>query len=228
MKRNCFGILLVVTGLVHCKNEEAVYRRKFIQLEHWAIHLTDGRTPGVDADAIVDCLQVRNLINKLQRGEPEKVTKTYTKIYDYQGTKVALDDLIAIEDELVAQGASYEDERVVEFQECLSKMKQRFIEFTLPLLGNAEIARTTNMHLIKEWCAKKGKSDCILLSWGSVDEEALLRKATAKQFRQFCIDLKDFLYDLMYSCPKGRECFKQTYLSPDKWDKFDADFKEIH
>jgi hypothetical protein len=92
-------------------------------------------------------------------------------------------------------------------------MRNTFINFTKPLLGEAEIARQTNMHLIEEWCFKSNRTDSLLLHWGKIDEKEALEKASAQEFYSFCVDLKSFLHDLMFNCPKARELFKQRRIS---------------
>lgn len=222
-------IVLSIALLISCFTLKT--KHFFVELEHIALKLVDGQTPGMNADAIVDCLQVRNAINKTLRGQPNPATKTFIKNYKLWGQEVSLNDLIKIETDLTHKGLGFSDKKWQEFFECLNRMKQEFADFTKPLLGEAELARSTNMHLIKEWCEKTNKHDTLLLSWGSDDEEALLNAATAQEFKTFLLDLRAFLHDLMYNCPKGREQFKEKYLTGttpeeinNKWTSFDKSF----
>jgi hypothetical protein len=57
----------------------------------------------------------------------------------------------------------------------------------------------------------------VLLDWGTPNEKELFRKISAHDLGQFCIDLKNFLYDLMYSCPKAREQFKNKYITETRY-----------
>lgn len=204
LKKMVFPILLLFS--THFYTIRSEHKHHFITLEHWALRLVDGKTPGMNGDACIDCLQVRGLINKLLRGEPNPATKTFIKSYELDGVKVSLDDLVTMEIEGTITNKKG-------FDACLSAMKEEFINFTEPLLGEAEIARQTNIHLVHEWCEKSGRHDSLILNWGTVDERKLLQEASAQEFRQFCLDLKNFLHDLMYNCPKGRDHFKQEQLS---------------
>lgn len=199
-------------------------KHNHVQLTHPALRLIDGFTPGMDADSIVDCLQVRNLINTLQYGEPHFETRTFVKKYNLSDKKVSLNDLVKLETEFIEKNLSHNDVLYKQLLDCLALMKDEFITFTKPLLGQAELKRNATMKLIHEWCEKKDRHDSLLLSWGTVDEERTLREASTREFHQFTIDLRDFLQDLMYSCPKGRNKYKKEHLDPNKWDKFDKSF----
>lgn len=200
--------LLLSIGALYAKHAEQNHH--FVILTNKALELTDGKNPGMNGDACIDCLQVRNLINELVLGKKDPATKTYIKQYNFDGKKVSLHDLVLIEQsgKLIPGTAEY-----AEFQTCLNAMKQAFVTFTEPLLGEAELMRNTTIKLVEEWCIKSGNHDSIMLSWGSVDEKKLLQGATATQFELFCLDLKTFLHDLMFNCPKGRELFKSERLS---------------
>lgn len=208
-KQLFFSIALLISiGKLYTKNQE--HGHTFVTLKNPALELTDGKNPGMNGDACIDCLQVRNLINELVLGKKDSATKTYIKQYDLNGKKVSLHDLVIIEQsgQLKAGTPEYQA-----FQACLNEMKEVFVAFTEPLLGQAELMRNTTIELVKEWCIKSGNPNSILRSWGSVDEKKLLQDATATQFQQFCLDLKTFLHDLMFNCPKGRELFKSERLS---------------
>ncbi|MCF7900507.1 hypothetical protein K9K77_03285 [Candidatus Babeliales bacterium] len=208
------------------KIEHPHHRRKFIKLTHWAIRLVDGIPGAIDENALLDSLQTRNFINKLLKGTPDAKTKTYIKDYTLDGKKVSLNDLVKIEQEAIKQNPN-NPALSDEFKACLSKMKLDFKIFTKPLLDNAEEARETNMKLIKQWAHLAGRLKSLLLHWGAIDEDATLKAASAEEFHDFCVDLKEFLHDLMYSCPKAREFFKKAFLPEHEWAKFDKAFEEI-
>lgn len=182
----------------------------FINLTHPALEAVDGRSPGLNDASIIDCLQVRGLINELIHGKPDPKTRTFKKGYSFNGQLVSLEDLVQLEIDgtMTPHNRLYQD-----FRNCLQAMRNTFIDFTKPLLGEAEIARKTNMHLIEEWCKKSNRTDSLLLHWGKIDEKEALEKASAQEFYSFCIDLKNFLHDLMFNCPKARELFKQRRIS---------------
>jgi hypothetical protein len=206
MTKQIFSLVLLISFFQKTHTENHV----FITLEHWAIPAIDGRSPGMNGDSLIDCLQVRGLINELIHGKPDQKTRTFKKVYSFNNQLVSLEDLVKFEadNNLTSNHILYE-----EFRECLKAMRETFVDFTKPLLGEAEVARQTNMHLIEEWCNKSNRQDSLLLHWGKVDEKDTLEKACAKEFYSFCVDLKNFLHDLMYNCPKARELFKVQRLS---------------
>lgn len=212
VKHVFFSVLLLISS-IHYSFSHSGHHHNFIKLEHWAIHLTDGKTPGMDGDACTDCLQARGQINKLIHGQKDRQTGQYIKKYELDGKKVALEDLIKIE-------AEYGDHIVLKngqpwkpYYNCLQSMKYDFIEFSESLMGEANTTRNTTMHLIEEWCKKSGRHNSLLHNWGTEDERELLLKSSATDFHQLILDLKNFLHDLMYSCPKGRELFKVERIS---------------
>jgi len=200
-------------------------KHTFIKLEHPALHIIDGETPGMNSNSVLDCLKVRNVVNTLLHGEADKATHTYQKKYNVNSQLVALNDLVRLEETYNTKNMTFDPTLRQEFNLVLNKMKQEFMNFTRPLLGQAAAARRTNLHLIQEWCAKTNRPHSLLLNWGAIEEEAALLRASAIEFKQFCNDLKDFLHDLMYSCPKGRQLFKEHHLPHSEWEKFDASFR---
>jgi hypothetical protein len=202
-----------------------VHRRKFIKLHHWAITLVDGIPGAIDENAILDSLKTRNFINKMLKGTPDAKTKTYLKDYELDGKKVSLNDLVKIEEEAVKRSPQ-NPAHTEAFKECLAAVKLDFKLFTKPLLEEAEEAKDINMKLVKEWAKTAGREESMLLHWGAVDEEATLKATSAKEFHAFAVDLKEFLHDLMYSCPKAREQFKKAFLPENEWTNFDKAFEE--
>lgn len=212
MRQIFFSVLLLISSF----NDTFANRKhhhNFIKLNHWAINLTDGKTPGMNGDACIDCLQTRGQINKLINGQKDPKTGGYIKKYNLDGNKVALADLIEIEAEFSDHIVLKDGQYWKAFYDCLAAMKQDFIDFSESLLGEAEAMRNTTIHLIQEWCEKAGRYDSLLHSWGTEDERAILLKSNATEFHQLILDLKNFLHDLMYSCPKGRELFKIERIS---------------
>ncbi len=99
------------------------------------------------------------------------------------------------------------------YNKCLHEIKEEFLKFTAPLLSEAEVTRNTTLLIVKEWCKKADREKSIMLNWGKADHEKLLFASSARTFRRFCRDLKNFLHDLMFNCPKGRELFKKERVS---------------
>jgi|GEM_PF-3434648 len=206
MTKQIFSLVLLISFFQQTQTESHI----FVKLTDPVLNAIDGRSPGMNGDSLIDCLQVRGLINELLYGKPDQKTKTFKKVYNFNNQLVSLEDLVKFEadNNLTPNHPLYK-----EFRDCLKAMRETFVNFTKPLLGEAEIARQTNMHLIEEWSKKANRENSLLLHWGKVDEKETLEKACAKEFYLFCIDLKSFLHDLMFNCPKARELFKSQRLS---------------
>lgn len=174
--------------------------------------IIDGHNPGVNADILVDIFKVRNAINELLQGQ--KKNGIVTSRYQYKGASITLTDLSHIFDNLEAQGVSHTDPDYIEAQQCLSAMMDDIIKISDALLAKeAKFIQNIVIKIVHTWAHKSGRNNSFLLQWGRPDERALFKKLSAHDLRQFCVDLKNFLYDLMFSCPKARQQFKEKYLT---------------
>lgn len=192
--------LLLVASYAHCNAE--THRHRFTHVA--GTEVIDGHTPGVNADVVAKILQIRNAINRLLQD----------KKYDYQGTLIALSDLTTIFADLEKNGINHNDESYRAAQHCLSDMIEDLIRFTDAFVENeAPFIQKMVSKIIHNWAHRSGRHNSLLLQWGAVDEKEVFRKISAEQLGQFCLDLKNFLYDLLFSCPKAREQFKEKYLT---------------
>lgn len=215
-----FSIALLITMSVNAFGDNEVHRHRFTHVQ--GTEIVDGHNPGVHGDVIVDLFKVRNALNGLLHGE--KKNGTIIKKYNYKDTPVDLTDLISIFDNLEAQGVSYDHEDYKAALKCLHEMIENFITFSESFLSKeTPFIQKRVIKIIQNWAHKSGRHNSLLLHWGSADEKELFRKISAAELGQFCIDLKNFLYDLMYSCPKAREQFKSKYITEARYgDKYVA------
>lgn len=206
---------------------QSSFALRFIHLEDKAIHWVDGITGLLDAEAIRDTLDVRRIINNIIHGVKNKATGLYEKEYDLAGwpEKISLNDVIKLYIMYTKEGISHDDPRMIALNDPLNAMKKNFYALTKPLLNTAAQAIKVNMRLIKEWTTKAGRTDSILTQWGTLDEEKALRESNPMQFKQFIIDLQNFLKDLMFSCPKARKKYAEHYIKdPAKQQDFEDIF----
>lgn len=200
---------------------------RFIHLEDKAIHWVDGITGLLDAEAIRDTLDVRRIINNIIHGVKNKATGLYEKEYDLAGwpEKIALNDIIKLYIQYTKEGITSNDPRMIALNEPLVAMKKNFYALTKPLLNTAAQAIKVNMRLIKEWTTKAGRTNSILTQWGTLDEERALWESNPMEFKQFIVDLQNFLKDLMFSCPKARKKYAEHYIKdPIKQQEFEDIF----
>lgn len=228
MLRNYFFALALLSSVSALNAHEDHNRRQFIKITHHLLQRVDGWAGLMDAGGIQQCMQVRQFANEIISGKYDKATKSHIKHYTLFGNNVSLNDLVALEREFLENNIPADDARWHEFNLCLAQIKKDFRAFNEPLLQQASSAKETNLQLIHEWCIKAGREDSILLNWGKGNEFELLLHASAAEFRQFCIDLKNFLHDLMYSCPKARTLYKEKCIKDkNRWADFDKAFEQI-
>ncbi len=223
MKKKLF-LLFIISLLTNFQRAMAL---RFIHLEDKAIHWVDGITGLLDAEAIRDTLDVRRIINNIIHGVKNNSTGMFEKTYDLVGwpEKVSLNDIVRLYLTYTKENIDLNDPKMIALNEPLSAMKNDFYSLTKPLLDTAAEAIKVNMRLIKEWTTKSGRTDSILTQWGTLDEEKALWESNPVQFKQFIMDLQNFLKDLMFSCPKARKKYAEKHIkNPAKQKAFEEIF----
>ena len=216
MKHFLLALLLVVNIYAFKDHEGNTHRFTHVT----GTEMIDGYNPGVNADVIVDILKVRDAINCLIHGK--KQGAVVQKKHLYKDTPVTLEDLILIFENLEMRGVDHNNPEYQAAQDCLDMMIADFMQFSDDFLAKeAQFIQKIIIKIIHSWSHKSGRHNSLLLQWGAVDEKALFKKISAPELGQFCIDLKNFLYDLMFSCPKAREQFKNKYITEARYgDKY--------
>lgn len=211
-----FSIILLLTFALHATDNET-HNYKFTHVS--GTEMIDGHFPGVNADTLVDILKVHKALSSLLHGE---------KKYICNGIHVNLSDLNTIFDNFNTQAIDHNAPDYVAAQDCLKIMIEDFIRFSDKFLAKeAHFIQKIVIKIIHTWAHKSGRKNSLLLQWGTVNEKELFRKISAHELKQFCLDLKNFLYDLMFSCPKAREQFKEKYLkTAEKRNAFDHSFQQ--
>jgi len=209
-----FFLALLLTTTICASGDHEAHTHRFTHVS--GTEMIDGYNPGVNADVIVDILKVRDAINSLIHGK--KQGGTIQKKYMYNNTPVTLEDLIAIFENLEARGIAHNDPEYQAAHDCLNIMIEDFIKFSDAFLAKeAQFIQKIVVKIIHNWAHKSGRHNSLLLQWGAIDEKTLFRKISAPELGQFCIDLKNFLYDLLFSCPKAREQFKNKYITETRY-----------
>lgn len=96
----------------------------------------------------------------------------------------------------------------------LTYIKHDFLAITKEFLHHATGAKAIIVRLIEEDCIKRNREDSLLLSWAKTpegnEEEAFNKDVTSySTLYSFCVDLINFLNDLMHSCPKAHSKFTE-------------------
>ena len=94
----------------------------------------------------------------------------------------------------------------------LHEAKEDFLRITAGYMDSAKGMKGPLLMLIQEFCDKKGRKDCFILTWGEAkegeeDENLRSRVHTFKVFTQFCEDLAGFLEAMARACPKAKGMF---------------------
>jgi hypothetical protein len=122
-----------------------------------------------------------------------------------------------------SNGVCYSLEQLVELEQnndprVPQLLEQAYIAFESisdPYLEQAKAAKPLMIQLIKDWSNLRSKPHSHLLGWSHTDgnEKELFKKNvnTAAKLLDFCEDLRIFMFDLMHTCEKSLNDFKETY-----------------
>jgi hypothetical protein len=140
-------------------------------------------------------------ITALENSEGEKQTFTI----ELDGVCYPLVQLVELEEQ--------NDPRVTEL------LEQTYVAFegiSDPYLEQAKSAKPLMIQLIKDWSILRNKPHSHLLGWSHTngDEKEQFKKNvnTAAKLLDFCEDLRIFMFDLMHTCEKSFNEFKENYI----------------
>ena len=178
---------------------------QLIMLNNPFIHLLDGVTFMLDGVAIHQMLITLRKVIHMQAGQKDG-TKTIGN-YSFNNEKYSIKQLAEIE-------ALYPNDP--QLIATLEFAKHDFIKTTEPFIKGIEPAKKLLLSLIDEFCQKRNRPDSVILSWthAQCGSEAKVFNHEIQDFAKFNIFLSDltlFLKDLIHSCPKAREQYKEWY-----------------
>lgn len=198
---------------VKCLNLKNIVKRDYhpILLESDVLKIVDGIRGLMDETNVHKIICMGQLITKLESGIPviDKETKKQTILpYNFENKTYKLSELALLESELEQKN---EEKRLAELKTLLENIKEVFLNLTGPFLRDARGTRQQMFELIKEWSNKRKRYDTLLLGWMVGSEEISFRKniTSFQIFVTFNEDLTTFLKDLLYSCPKARQKFRE-------------------
>jgi hypothetical protein len=178
---------------------------KLLTFTNPSIHSLDGITYMIDGVAVHDILIVLKKSGRIHNGK-RVGTKTVGK-YLFNGTKASIKQLSQLEK------ASPNDPQLAVL---LTKSKHDFIEITKDFMDGIDTAKNLIVDLMGEFCECRNRPNSIILSWANAkqgSEEEIFNKSvkTFVKFDEFLTDLTLFLKDLIHSCPKARQQYKEWY-----------------
>lgn len=190
-----------------------------INAEHTPLTLTaeilgviDGFALGVNGNTVGMIMRLRLDLNKRRFGKTS--SSTIAPMFEFEGKKYTLAQLVDLEDTLLRSNSSTDQKRLAGLRPVLTTIINDFVELTKPFLADARGAKGQMIVLIGEWAHKAHRLDSHLLEWANVKEGeesgAIYQKInTLKLFDQFVDDLLYFLETLLRSCPKACAQFKE-------------------
>ncbi|MFZ5953949.1 MAG: hypothetical protein ACOYT8_02480 [Candidatus Dependentiae bacterium] len=185
-----------------------------VTLSSDVIKIIDNFPLGIDVQAILKFLNLRQSLKNMLHGVKNE-HGVVTGLYNFGSGKACIDELIELEQKLLAQQKLSEQEHVqlVNIKTVLEHAKKDFLEKSKPLMEDAQGAKQPMIVLMREWALKTHREDSYILNWSTAkegEETAYFEQnvTNLKLFKIFAHDLIHFLETLIKSCPKACESFK--------------------
>ncbi len=209
MKKNIFlslSLLIVPMNYVLTLNDTIIRGEKHILLESKALEFFDGTSIGVNANTLEMIGLIRREINKVLIGERQQ-DGTYRGLYEFGGKRYSVKQLAELEQQKNLPPEQAEDLHNV-FKIAREDIKKNF----RPFMASARNTKHHMVKLVEESCRKRDKMDSFLLNWaeqkvGHEEEGFDLYISDAAKLSSFCVDLLNFLGDLVRSCPNAQKLF---------------------
>lgn len=187
--------------------DETILRKgtKEVVLKSGVLSLVDGSFINADTIELMRKCQRQYLIKLIGQKKSDGSRKG---LYLFEGSYYSIHELVEIEKE---QGLT------PTLKACLKHAKENFIktsnEFRMVAAGSKSIIA----ELMKESLSKRGRLKSKLLLWAQVSEShedsILYEKVhTFAEFQEFIVDLLNFQNDLVNSCPKAQQQFKNRVI----------------
>jgi len=210
MKKIFFSLTLLVSSIIYTETEHKVPKNnQHITLESEVLHLFDGTSIGVNADTLELIGLIRREINIVLIGRKTKDGK-YVGLYKFENNLYSLEELAETEKRISTLTPQQRTKLDDAFKAAREDIKKNFRPFI-------ESARNTKHHMVKlveESCHKRNNMKSFLLNWAEqkVGEEEKGFDCyinNAEKLKSFCVDLLNFLGDLVRSCPKAQKLFRE-------------------
>jgi hypothetical protein len=195
--------------------------KEAVILESPVLKLVDGTF--FNADTIEQMRNFQRLILALILGDQTPDGSRVGR-YEYKGKKYGIHALALIEQQMNQSSSAESPEMVEDAQQLLvtlQEAKNDFIKLSEEFKSMAQGAKQTMVKLIEESCSKHGRLDSVflILVRAKDDNETTtfdMHVVSLTLLESVCIDLLNFLNDLINSCPKANMQFK---LRLEKWAK---------
>jgi len=219
MIRNFYRYCIVAWPLWITAASPTNSHTQHLKLESTLLALVDGNF--MNATTLEHVYSFKRDILAIMWGDKHKDNKR-TGRYLFNNSHVGAQEL-AIQERTLSAHNQFNDALMAQRNECLCTMKKEFLKAASKLRVIAHGMKPVMGALIEESTIKRKRTESLLLLWAQTPEEKedplfdnLVK--TAGQFTTFCIDLLDFIGDLLYSCPKAAHQFEER---SHKWKKFE-------
>ncbi|MCL4380431.1 hypothetical protein M1466_03025 [Candidatus Dependentiae bacterium] len=196
---------LMAAQKVHRGVETTQQQAGYKTLKNRLIATMDGVSFMLDWKAMRDMFKVRLKVNERLHGKLDVETKKRIGVIEYDGNHYSIAQLAQLERE---KQLSQE-----QLELLLTTAKKDFLDTVNPFMAKMHRTKTLVMELMKESCQIRNIPDSFLLSWTKTNgNENEVFHAGIKSFaalEKFCIELNNFLGDLIHSCPKALHEYKQ-------------------
>jgi len=191
-------LLLAVSGVVRSDT-------KLITFVNPTIHLLDGVSFMIDGFAVHNMLVVVKKTSAIHIGKPEG--KKLVGLYKFNQENYSVHQLAKIESQFPNNA---------QLNKLLAQAKHDFMAITKPFTEDISTAKKLILSLIYEFCERRNRHDSTILSWancrpGGEEEVFNSQIHSFADFDLFLGDLILFLKDLIHSCPKACEQYKEWY-----------------
>jgi hypothetical protein len=237
-------ITLIMAAISSIQLITGMQERILYKLDSKLIKGLDGIAHILGGTEIRDIMRMITRIDRMHYGVKNNTIKRHTEHehdhahHDNHITRGATptgylfnDELLPIKELALVEtqfGSSISSENKQLLNQCLENAIHDFMDITFSFLGKIKTFKHIIVNLMQQECKLREKPKSLILTWANAsgNEEAVF-KASIKNlndFDSFLTDLTDFLFDFVYSCPKGCAKFKKAY--PDLYVIFERLYPE--
>ena len=202
MKKLLFFLPFVCSSIIYATENK-------IKLESAVIKIADGSF--INADKIEFMRKLRRTLFSIILGE---------QLSNGQRKGDGIHYLACIEQEIENAPKTKENlAKKAQMQILLAQAKENFSVQLAEFVESGRGAKKILIELIQEECLKRNRPNSFLLEWAKTKEgtESTMFDEQVKTFNDyyhFCTDLANFLLDLIHSCPKAENQFRDRVA---KW-----------
>ncbi len=213
-----FSLILLTVFAIQADSHHT--KRQKAKIETPLLHAIDGIAGIMDASTFKDCYNTWNFVHGLQF-EAQHIF--------FAGKLVSLKDLVIFE---FKTKKTHPDKNAPEWKEFL-EAKRQFVDLfkkeTLDKKKSVESssARESTKKIVDLWLSTQKDAHAttsLLKNWGTPQEQTALYEASAEELFRFMNDLRHFLEDFMYSCPKARADFESYLQNKEEREAFEKFF----